>query len=84
MFSVTVTSYTVYRVAFCSSSSMFLSQLLPTVELIFGSKFILVITQVADLLPVEVLAMVDTVWKETCLLYLQLEKHVIHTPEGTV
>jgi hypothetical protein len=40
--------------------------------------------QVAELLPVEVLAMVDTVWKETCLLYLQLEKHVIHTPEGTV
>jgi hypothetical protein len=62
---------------------MFLSKLWPTVELIFGSKFIL-LTQVAELLPVEVLAMVDTVWKETCLLYLQLEKHVIHTPEGTV
>jgi hypothetical protein len=62
---------------------LFFSQLLPTAELIFGSNFIL-ITQVAELLPVEVLAMVDTVWKETCLLYLQLEKHVIHTPEGTV
>jgi hypothetical protein len=63
---------------------MFLSQLLLTVEPKLGSKFIILITQVAELLPVEVLAMVDTVWKETCLLYLQLEKHVIHTPEGTV
>jgi hypothetical protein len=63
---------------------MFLSQLLPTVEPKLCAKFILVIAQVAELLPVEVLAMVDTVWKETCLLYLQLEKHVIQTPEGTV
>ncbi len=62
---------------------MFLSQLLLTAELKLVTKIIL-ITQVAELLPVEVLAMVDTVWKDTCILYLQLEKHVIHTPEGTV
>jgi hypothetical protein len=75
-----------YRAAFCSSCFfvMLLSKLLPTAaKLKLCSKCIL-IAQVAELLPVEVLAMVDTVWKETCLLYLQLEKHVIHTPEGTV
>lgn len=42
------------------------------------------IMKVAELLPVEVLGMTDTVWKETCLLYLQLDKHVLHTEEGRV
>jgi hypothetical protein len=39
---------------------------------------------VAELLPVEVLAMTDGVWKETCVLYLQLDKHVLLTADARV
>ena len=39
--------------------------------------------QVADLLPLDVLRIVDSVWKETCIIYLDLEKLLVREADHT-